>query len=81
MAFMSSTIVNTAIRTNSKNGKLTSVADFMPDFDVTAPKEAKKQSVEEMKRILLEIAGNQNKAVERREKIAKRKKLKDKDNG
>jgi len=76
MAFMSSTIVNTAIRTNSKNGKLTSVADFMPDFDITAPKDVKKQSTEEMKRILLQIAGEQNKRMDKLDKIAERKKTK-----
>lgn len=56
-----SLVSNLAIRIHAKRGtKMTSPADFMPKWDEES-KTVKKQSVEEMKNILLSIAGAQNK--------------------
>jgi hypothetical protein len=59
MAYICTTMTNIAIRQGSKTNKLNSVADFMPDYDVTAPKEVKKQTVEQMKKAMQDIVKSQ----------------------
>ena len=48
MAFLSSLITNLTISVHGKKGtKATELKDFMPNWDITAPKEIKKQGIEE----------------------------------
>ena len=57
MAFLGSLITNLAISVHGKKGsKQISLEDYMPKWDVTAPKEVKTQSVEEMKKAMQDIA-------------------------
>jgi hypothetical protein len=64
MAYLSSLVTNLVISVHGKKGaKTTSPMDFMPDWGDEKSKEPKKQSVEEMKEILLGIAKMQNKRV------------------
>jgi hypothetical protein len=64
MAYLSSLVTNLVISVHGKKGaKTTSPMDFMPDWGEEKSKEPKKQSVEEMKEILLGIAKMQNKRV------------------
>lgn len=52
MAYISSLLTNIAISTNAPKGtKMTSVEEFMPEWDEKKPKV--EQSVEDMKRILM----------------------------
>jgi hypothetical protein len=73
MAFLSSLITNLTISVHGKKGaKQTTLMDFMPKWEQTGEVgEVKKQSVEDMKKALLEIAGAQNKK-EARKKNEKR---------
>ncbi|MDH7604842.1 MAG: hypothetical protein QHH13_08090 [Melioribacter sp.] len=72
MAELASLIVNIAIKwaAGKKPVKLMEITDFIPQWDVTAPKQidVKKQSTEEIKKALLEIANAHNK----KDKIKKR---------
>lgn len=70
-AMLSCLITNIAIKwaSGKKTVKLSEIADFLPQWDVTAPKEVKKQSMEEMKKALKEIAKAQNEAVEKKKKL------------
>jgi hypothetical protein len=70
IAKLESLLVNIVqqLYTDTKKGKkpeVTSPLDFMVDWDGSKDKEPKKQSVEEMKQILLSIASAQNKKVKR----------------
>lgn len=50
--------------------------DFMPKWDISAPKEIKRQGIEEMKQTLMEIANAQNRNVARQgNKSINKKKL------
>lgn len=72
MAFLSSLIVNITQHLYSKKGhtpKLAKPLDFMPDW-TGDKKEPKKQSVEEMKGLLLGMAQEQNKKAEREKKLS-----------
>jgi len=72
LAYISSLLTNLAISIHGKKGtKNTVPIDFMLDWDLEKVKEPKKQSVEEMKAILKEIADNQNRRYERQQKSAK----------
>lgn len=69
MAFIASVITNCFIGAYGKKGaKGTTPEDFMPDWTGDG-KEPKQQTVEEMEKILLSIAGSQNKKVEREKGI------------
>ena len=73
MSYMESLITNLAIKVHGKKGaSLTKVEDFMLDWG--KEKEVKVQSVEEQKRILMDIFGKHNKAVERKSKRTNDKK-------
>ena len=74
MAYLASLIINTARTIHGKRGiKMTSPIDYMPNWDPeNQVKEVKKQSVEEMKQALVQIAKSQNKSSK---KIASRKDL------
>lgn len=79
MATMCATNTNLAIQVNSskKNPKLTTALDFMPDWDGSLKERRnKKQSVEEMKALLLGIAGAQNAKVKREKQLHNRKPMK-----
>ena len=56
-----------------KSAKLSELSEFLIDWDVTkeSDKEPGKQTVQEMKDILLDFAAKQNAAVERKEKLKK----------
>jgi len=67
MAYISSVITNLMISVYGRtNAKLTTPNDFMPNWGIEegSEQEVKKQSVEEMKQILLSIANAQNKKVQ-----------------
>ena len=66
IAMLSSLVLNIALKwaAGRKSVKLSEITDFMPKWDGVGFKETKVQSVDEMKRILLEIAKTQNKKVE-----------------
>lgn len=65
MAELASVITNIAIKWSAgkKQVKLTDIMEYMPQWDVDAPKEfeVKKQSVEEMKEVFKRIAESANK--------------------
>lgn len=65
MAYLSSLITNLTISVHGKKGaKTTTPMEFMPEWDREGViHEPKKQSVEEMKAIMMGIAKNQNKKV------------------
>lgn len=48
---------------HGKKGSKHDAMDFMPEWDTTAPKDMKVQSVEEMKKVFQEVARTQNKKV------------------
>lgn len=65
-AKLESTITNLAIRIHGKEGKeLTTPLDFMPNWEGGEKEEElqKEQSVEDMKQIMMSVAGIQNKKV------------------
>lgn len=65
-AHLCSLIMNLTIQVNAKKGtKLTEAKDFLIEWDSTAPKEQKVQSVEDMKKFLLEFAKKHNKNIEK----------------
>lgn len=68
MAFMSSLVTNLVISVHGKKGtKQTGIMDFMPKWDgLGDEKEVKKQSTEDMKKALMEIATAQNKKEARK---------------
>jgi len=72
LAYLSALVTNLVISTNTKKGhtpKFTNPIDFMINWDVGGkPKEPKKQSVDELKAILLGIASSQNKRIRRQRK-------------
>lgn len=70
MAMLESLITNIAIKwaAGKKQVKLTEITDFLPQWDQPTEKEVKVQSLEEMKKALMEIARSQNK----KEKAKKR---------
>ena len=55
---------------HAKKGSENTCVDFMPDWDVTAPKEQKKQSVDEMKQVFKDIVKAQK--VKNKMKIGNR---------
>ena len=60
MSYLASTITNLAIKINGKKGaKLTNVKDFLLDWDTDKPKGT--QSIEDIKRVFMEIAAANNK--------------------
>jgi hypothetical protein len=63
MAELASLITNIAIKwaAGKKSSKLTEIIDFMPQWDGVAEKPIVKQSSEELKKALLEIANAHNK--------------------
>ena len=63
MATVCAVITNLMTWAYSKRGTKYTAMDFMPDWDIDAPVEVKKQSMEEMKKMLLGIAGTQNKML------------------
>ena len=72
IASLSSLIVNIVNQLYHKEGetpKVVSAIDFLPDWSGERKIEPKKQSVEEMKRVLLGIARGQNKMIERKRKV------------
>jgi len=71
MAELASLILNIAIRwgAGKKQVKLTEITDFMPQWDVTAPKGIKQQSVEEMKQVFKDIMQAQNQIVGRKKRV------------
>jgi len=62
-AELASVITNIAIKwaAGKKHVELTDITDFIPQWDVTAPKEVKKQSVEDMKKVFEDIMRVQEK--------------------
>lgn len=71
IASLSSLIVNIVNQLYHKEGetpKIVSAIDFMPDWS-GEKKQSKKQSVEEMKQVLLGIARTQNRMIERKRKV------------
>ena len=77
IASLSSLIVNIVNQLYHKEGetpKVVSAIDFLPDWSGERKIEPKKQSVEEMKRVLLGIARGQNRMIERRRKVTVDKK-------
>ena len=63
MAELATVITNIAIKwaAGKKKVDLVDILDFIPKWDAGAPKEVKKQSVEEMKKALKEIANHAKK--------------------
>ncbi len=63
MAYLSSLITNLTISVHGKkNAKQTNIMDFMPKWDLSGDtKEVKVQSLDEMKKALIDIANAQNK--------------------
>jgi len=56
MASLQSVITNLAISVHGKKGsKMTEIKDFMPEWDLTAPKEIKTQSIEDMKKVFQDL--------------------------
>jgi hypothetical protein len=79
MAYLSSLITNLTISVHGKKGaKHTEVVDFMPDWSGEKANEPKKQTVEQMKEMLLGIAQAQNKKVmmEKKSTVPKQNKTK-----
>ncbi len=68
MAYMSSLITNLTISVHGKkNTKHTDIMDFMPRWDnVGDEKQIKKQSLDDMKKALIDIASSQNKKEARK---------------
>lgn len=66
-AELASVITNIAIKwaSGKKQVQLTEITDFMPQWDVTAPKEVKKQSVEDMKKVFEDIVKSQERKKKR----------------
>ena len=71
MAYLASLITNIARSVHGKQGTtMTTLEDFMPDWAGERKEvEPKKQSVDEMKQLLLSIASNQNKKLNRRKQL------------
>jgi hypothetical protein len=64
MAYLAAQMTNLTIAVHGKKGaKQVSTIDFMPNWDEEKIIEPKKQSVEEMKSIILGIANAQNKKM------------------
>jgi hypothetical protein len=71
-AYMASIITNLMIGAYGKKGsKLTKLEDFLIKWDTGMVEPEKKQSVEDMKQILLSIASAQNKRVAAESKLKK----------
>jgi len=68
MACLASVISNLAIRINTKNGKLTNIGDFMPNWDQGDKSSEQKQTPDQMKKVLLDIANSINKKIESKER-------------
>ena len=71
IAKVESLITNIVQQLYAKKGSkpvTTTVVDFMPDWDNSRDTEPKKQSVDEMKNILLGLADKQNKREDKRSK-------------
>ena len=69
LAYLSSLLTNLVISIHGKKGtKHTTPMEFLLNWDVDAKVEPKKQSVEEMKQILMGLAKSQNKKETRRTK-------------
>ena len=72
IASLSSLIVNIVNQLYHKEGetpKVVSTIDFLPDWSGERKIEPKKQSVEEMKQILLGIARTQNRMIPRKREV------------
>lgn len=82
MAFLSTLMTNLTISVHGKkNAKQTNLMDFMPKWDTSiADKDIKVQSIDEMKKAMLEIYNTQNKKEARKKANSSRppSKLKDK---
>jgi hypothetical protein len=75
MAYLASVMTNLTIGVHGKKGtKQTPLIDFMPDWDITAPKEVKKQSIEDMKRAFKDIMSSQKKGNQTRRRNTNTKK-------
>lgn len=76
IASLTSAVVNIARSVWGKRGiKMSNPIDFMPEWDKVDDeiKEPERQSVEEMKRIMLSTALAHNKRIERMERLKTRK--------
>ena len=74
MAFLASLITNLGIQIHGKQGtKLTEFTDFMPEWDIDARNEPKRQSVEDMKQMLLSFAQSHNKRLEQKKARIKKR--------
>ena len=72
LAYISSLLTNLTISVHGKKGaKTTNPIDFMLNWDVEKKNEPKKQSIEEMKSVLLGIADTQNKRFKQMEKAGR----------
>jgi len=78
ISYLAWIITNLFIQAYGKKGsKLTEFKDYIFDWDATAPKEEKVQSVEEMKSVLMMLAKSQEtkKGAKRVREIPKNKKI------
>lgn len=72
-SYMASIISNLMIQAYGKKGsEMTKINDFLLQWD-KEEEEPKKQSVEEMKRVLLGLAASQNKKTEQSPPVKRRK--------
>lgn len=72
-SYMASIISNLMIQAYGKKGsEMTKINDFLLQWD-KEEEEPKKQSVEEMKRVLLGLAASQNKKTEQSSQVKRRK--------
>ena len=79
MANLMATMTNLTVSVHGKKGaKHVTVKDYMPEYDEEKREEPKKQSVEDMKSILLGIANVQNAKVAQQKKGIVRKQSKTK---
>jgi hypothetical protein len=69
VAFLSSLINNLVIAVHGKKGTaMTRPIDFMPDWDLSKINEPKKQTVEEMKQIMIDVIQSAGKRREQEKK-------------
>lgn len=62
MAFLATMMNNLTLSVHGKKGaKQSGIEEFMPNWDITAPKAEKVQSVEDMRKVFEDIVASQKK--------------------
>ena len=73
MSYLATIVTNLAIGINGKKGsRPKEIKDFILDWDTSKPKEGTMQSVEDMKRIFMDIAAVNKKKEEKTSRNSKR---------